>query len=404
MNENMTPSQTNPAASPKNGCGCIFKALAGIAILALALLVASWLLLMHSSVPLRSVASMIEEAGAASHLKVTGVSGSLSSGLSFDKMVWDDGEMADVRVRYSGIMDLIRRKRLILHEVHVGKAVFSASFRDNTTTEEEPASSSQAGGKTSDPPLKLFQIDRLSLNNILIKDNTTGATLEIPKLEWTGFKAENGRLELGKLDAESDHLSINTTAAATMPYDKRFEIAIMPKMHERIRKPIRIVIESGYEGGELIFDLKAFDGALQLSAADGLTRIRTEGLNLADFIDAPLPNQLQLDADIAEPTFTVRAGSFLLGAKSFEIRPTTVSGKETEGTAFLAIHRAGDTEIRYEISEGKEQSFTPVLTSTPAMSPEDIMALLFHDRDFAALPPPDQEKLRKHMTWFSFSR
>lgn len=54
------------------------------------------------------------------------------------------------------------------------------------------------------------------------------------------------------------------------------------------------------------------------------------------------------------------------------------------------------------MTEKQEQSATPVLTSIPAMKPEDLMALLFHDQEFSALPPADQEKLREHMTWFLF--
>ncbi len=36
----------------------------------------------------------------------SGISGSLASGLQFKKMKWDDGEITDVSVRYSGIMDV----------------------------------------------------------------------------------------------------------------------------------------------------------------------------------------------------------------------------------------------------------------------------------------------------------
>ena len=404
---------------PKKGFGCLINTLIGLAVFVVAIVVSVWLIIMHSSLPLRTVTRLIEKGGADSNLKITGVSGSLASGLSFKQVKWDDGEITDMRFRYSGIMDVMRRKELIIYEMHVGSATIDHNFLNDESEEKESKSTdaSSPRGKSTEPPLRLLRIDRVSLNQIIIRNTSTGNTIHIPKIEWTGFKAEKGgALELGNLEADSDHLVIKTSTPPASDYQKRLEITLMPKLDARILKPVRIDAYLGEKDSKAHFDIKAFDETVTFtSGADGNQQIRAEGADLADFIDAPLPNKLNLDASLADPesadsTLTVRSGSFLLGVKSFEIQANTIIGPEQNagGAAFLAQCRTGDTEIRYEIpvseNQENEQSFTVILTSTPAMNPEDLMALVFHDRKFSTLLTPDKEKIRKHMPWFSFSK
>ncbi len=419
---------------PKKGYGCLIKSLIGIAAFAFSIVVAIWLIIMHSSLPLRFVTDLIEDGNSESNLKLSGVSGSLSSGLSFQKVTWNDGEITDMRFRYSGLMDVIRRNELIIHEMHVGSATLNTTFftespektaaegqaqaeaTDDPSSEAVSTDTPAPKGESTEPPLRLLQIDRVSLNQIIIKNPTSGHTITIPKIEWTGFKAEQGaELEFGNLEANSDHLVIKTTNPKESVYQKHVEISLLPKLYASIRKPIRIEAYLGQKDGNPIFDIKAFDQSVHfIQTADGTQQLRATGANLADFLDGPLPNNLQLDATFSKsetpaPTLTVRSGSFLLGTKSFEIQPTTVTGPDDkpEGTILLALHRADDIQIRYEIpvteTKTKDQSFLPVLTSTPTMSPEDLMALLFHNQKFTDIAPADQEKLRQYTTWFSYA-
>jgi hypothetical protein len=402
---------------PKKGGGCLINTLIGLAVFAIAIVAAVWMLIMHTSLPLRFVTKLIEEGGTESNLKITGVSGSLSSGLTFKQVKWDDGEITDMRFRYSGLMDVIRRKELRIQEMHLGSATLQSTFFTDSSeeTQTQATDDSKPNVESSDPPLRLLQIDRVSLNQMIIKNATTGNTITIPKIEWTGFKAEKGaELELGNLEADSDHLVIKTTTPPASDYQKRVEISLLPKLHASILKPIRIDAHIGQKDGKPISDVKAFDETvLFIQTADGTQQLRAAGANLSDYLDAPLPDKLHLDAELTNPdaadaTLTMRGGSFVLGTKSFAIQPTTITGigKNPEGTGFLALCREDDTEIRYEIpvteTKDQQQPFPPVLTSTPAMKPEDLMALLFHSQEFSTLQQNDQEKLRKHMSWFSF--
>ena len=404
-----------PVPAKKTGCGCLLNALIGLSVVVATLALAAWLLLMHSSLPLRGVASMIEGVGSQSHLKVTGISGSLASGLQFNKMKWDDGEISDVRLRYSGIMDVIRRKQLILCEVYVGSALIDTNFQNDKPQAAESPKKSTPEGKPTDWPLRLLQIDRVSLNHLVIKDRASGVTLNIPKFDWTGFKAEKGsKVEFGNLDADSDYLTVKTTGPRSSRYQRRFEVGIMPKMHEGILKPIHIATELGLENGKLIFDLSALDETVRMTVgADGIGRLHAEGANLADFIAGPLPQNLMIDAeagtpDASEPSIKVNGGSFQLGMKSFEIQPTPAEGPQDQAKAsvLLAVSRDTDRQFRYEVSvsDAEHESFKPLLTSTPPMSPEDILATLFHGTAFSSLSLTDQAGVRRRIPWFSFSR
>lgn len=419
MNESFTRQQesfdTNSQPKQKKGCGCGTVLIAFLGCI-VAIIAAIWIIIMHTSVPLRFVADLIEDSSTGSNLELTGLSGSLSSGLNFKKVTWNDGEFTDMRFRYSGLMDVIRRDKLIIYEMHIGSAIIHRDSlvdqTQNTSTTSTTSSSSSSSGSSSEPPLKLLQIDRVSLNKIIIKDRTTGKTINIPKIEWTGFKAQKGTdIQFGDLVANSDHLIIKTSNPPGSIYQKRFEITLLPKLDERILKPIYIDAFLDEIDQKTIYEIKALDETVIITKdKSGNEHIKTKDANLAEFFDAPLPNKLNFEATEStsvsdETTNTINSGSFLLGTKNFEIQPSTITTAKdsTSNPSLTAIHRGGETEIRYEVLMDQPE-FKANLVSTPAMSPENLLALIYHDQEFSKLSAPDQEKIRKHMTWFTFNK
>lgn len=413
MIENNTMNEMNQPTTPqkKKGCGCLLNILGGIVALVVALLVAAWVIVMHTSVPLRAVAGMIESGDPDSHIKITGVSGTLSSGLAFKSMKWDDGELGDVRVKYSGIMDVVRRKKLILHEVRVGKALINITETGEEGDETDSPTEHPTSEKSGEPPLKLFQIDRLTLENIMVKNPATGFSLSIPALEWTGFKAEKGNVAFGKLTADSDHLKLATSDAPDPQYQTRVDGTIMPKMHSLIRKPIRFMVDMGMADERMVFHLKAFEEGLEMvKVTDQTCQINVRGVNLADYFDAPLPQSLALEAVLenagAEENglLDVRGGEFQLGMRKFEIQPAKVDEPVGEQTVVVltAVSRDGESELRYEIVQSGTDG-TPMqrLSGVPPLGPEDTLATVFYGKRFAALAPADQKVVTSRLSWFS---
>jgi hypothetical protein len=91
-----------------------------LVVLAVAVVALCYWATLHTSMPFSTLASMAESAGASSHLRIDGVTGSISSGIGIRSIAWDDGELGDIQVTYNGISDLVTNKQLILHEVRVG--------------------------------------------------------------------------------------------------------------------------------------------------------------------------------------------------------------------------------------------------------------------------------------------
>ena len=418
MNDTLT-YQPEPFERPdkpaKKGCGCGSFIIAFLVFI-VAIIAGIWITIMHTSVPLRFVADLIEDSNKSSNLKLTGLSGSLSSGLNFKKVTWNDGEITDMRFRYSGIMDVINHDELIIHEMHIGSATIhydSTADKSGETENDSSTSSSDSSptstGSSSEPPLKLFQIDRVSLNKIIINDRATGKTIDIPKIQWTGFKAAKGAdIQFGDLVANSDHLVIKTSNPPGFVYQKRFEITLLPKLDDRILKPINIDVHLGEKDKQTVYDIKAFDETVILTKdKSGDQKIKTKDANLADFFDGPFPNKLNFDSTetktATEETITINGGSFLLGTKAFEIQPLSFTKDPSTNPNLIAIHRTGEREIRYEALMN-QKDFKANLTSTPAMSPENLLALIYHDQEFSTLSAQEQDKIRKYMTWFSFAK
>lgn len=417
------PGQTGSAPQGRRGCGCVGTGLIVVAALAVAAVVTGWILLMHSSLPLRAVGSMIETGGADSNVEVHGLSGSLASGLHFDRISWDEGEIEDVRVSYSGPFRFLFRKELILHEVHVGKAHLTADWSfdkesESRTTRERGETRDDWRDSRHDPPaetpLKLFRIDRVSLNDIVLTDRATGVTFSIPSLQWSGFRVAGEEIDFGTLSAESDWFEIETHAPSAEPYQRKFVLTLLPAMNELIRQPLDVTCDLGVEQGDPVFDLRAFGDTARLTVgADQRGRLAVAGLNLADYIDGPLPQNVSLRADVADAGhetgfMRIEGGSFDLGQRTFELEPGTpgLEGDPLEHSILLARSPGDGVEIRYEIpmtgEDEDDGAPVPRLTSTPEMSPERLLAEVFHGADPADLTDEQQARLDGWSGWFRF--
>ncbi len=408
----------------KKGCSCL-GILSAFFLIVISLIAALWILFMHTSYPLKYLANLIEAFGSDSNLKLSKPWGSVSSGIGIKKITWDNGEISDMKFSYSGIMDVMNEKKLIIHEMSIGSARIYTGYgkdsqtdtaSDETTDAQDPSSEPGTTKPSGKQGLKLIQIDRVSLKKITIENRTTGKTIDIPKIEWTGYKAvSGGEVELGNLETKSDHLTIRTTDIKTADYLKKMEIELLPKMNDAFIKPIDIEAMIGYKDGKEIANIRAFDGTLTFEKnAMNAVKFVFRGTNLNEYIDRPLPNQINLEASATDPdqgTFviTMSKGTLVLGQKNFEIQPIvneTIVGSG-ENAKIRAICRDGENEISYEIhfNQNTPSSETKSkLNSSPEMAPEDLMAFIYHNQKFSELDAAQQEKIRKYMKDISFEK
>jgi len=408
MNQNpeiqtIEDSSTSPK---KKGCGCLSLIIGG-SILILALILSIYLVLKHTAIPMRIAASAMAGAEPDAVL-MTGISGSSASGYHIARIESGKNVFEDVRLHTTGMLRMIREKEFIVYDAYVGKARITADFLASDT--ESQSESGDTSSSTRNEDNFYIQIDRLSLNDMVITDSLTGAEISIPKFEWTDFKAGKGKFDIGNIHLESNKLSVQTSKPA--PDQQRIEAAIFPDIHERLLKPITIVAEFHHENNQITGEFQAFDGALSLSDdADGNGKLVVKDLHLADFIDGPLPRDIQINVVMlrseseGEPRKNHLSGSFQLGNVPFIINPVVLT-ESTGAAAMVATGKHGDTKFRYAFTntkEGDEANLKPLLTSEPPMNAEAMLARIFFDAKLNDLDPDTRQTLTEMAEWFRFS-
>lgn len=407
------PTRTGVTPPNRSGCGCVIKVFIGLLLFVLTVLGLIYYVVMHTSWPLQSLTNAIEKHGESVNLRLKGVSGSISSGITIQSADWNAGHVSEIRVKYNGIIDIIRHQRLILSEVHIGKAHLNITGIKAQSDPPEGAAHDDESSAEGKSPLKLFQIDRLSLNNIELKDDATGFLLSIPSVLWIGFKAENGEIEFGELSADSDRLKIETTPSTVAGYQRQVKLLVLPKMHSVIRREINVAIEFGYVDGKLKYRCDAFENRIHLeSKPDESVIVQCRGLNIDEYFAGTMPRELTVDAvrtDVPGTMFhsvEIRGGSFKLGQKRFELRPQTLErydeGSEIQFTA--ATCRDGDIEIDYDLTISGEPNQMPQIrqqvSSRPSMDQREILARIFHGMKASELNDAERKDLDAKSTAF----
>jgi hypothetical protein len=179
---NEYPSWRQYAGEPrrKKGCGCMALAI-GAATLLVGVPAVAWLVLMHSALPLHLVASALRKTEPAL-VVMNGISGSISSGFRVARIESGGSVFEDVRFHSPGILQMIHRGELIVHDLHIGKARVIADFtplkpadevREKTTDLNEKTTDLESSGNSNG---FYFQLDRVSLNDIVFTDRVSGTT------------------------------------------------------------------------------------------------------------------------------------------------------------------------------------------------------------------------------------
>ncbi len=396
-----------PVPQQKSGC---LKWFIGFLIFILLGIVGIWVTLKHTSLPLRALASMIEKTGEPVGLKIEGVGGSVNSGISLKSVTWDGGELQDVRFRYSGLNRLMDDKELIIEEMHVGKAVIESVW-DDGTVQDELTSGQTEGEGAADEQLRLFRIDKLTLNNLTFKDLNSERSLHIALISWTGLHVEGNKTEFGELQVKSDLVDIQT-GKAEAPFQKTFQIAFKAGPSGYVLKPFEVTAKAGQVGEKMISEVSGFEGLVTIASQQNETeRFVCNGVNLADYLDMPLPQGLTLEAEVRFAAdemanhVTLKGEPFRLGLRTFEIQAVDMDlppvDQRTEPLFLEAICREGGRVVRYRLSieDMDKGKAVPILVSEPAMSQEDLMAWIYFDKANAELTPEEQAKVTRYLGW-----
>jgi hypothetical protein len=402
--------------------------LLGLGVLLVALVAGLYYAVMHTSLPFKMVESMLADAGTNGDFKVEGISGSIADGFKIKSIRWDEngtnpGEIRDVRVAYNSFWDLLGGHQVILKEIYIGRAHLDITGMEgiatNATTQTtfHPSRRGPGPGQRFQRNSGLFQIDRIGIEDVFITNRVTGFSLIIPAMEWTGFKASNGKVELGQLKVESDRLKIATVPGRTVDiggqqvsFQKKLNGTLLPALHKTIRHPIDFTLDAGTVKGKLIWRLTAFNGHLDAyQGADRTGYIRCQDLDLTAYFGASAPQALTVQGLINDKGengdwLKLNSGSFRLGLADFEVRPhePEPGQAETQIGALRAFSRMGDEEFTYQLTIPDEiWKLRQTLEAKPSMSPPDTISRVFFGKRYADLTTDQQADVNKKLPGFS---
>jgi hypothetical protein len=435
---------------PRNWTKVVAFVLGGLALLFVALLSAGYYVVMHTSAPFKMIESMLSQGGTNEPFKVEGVSGSIAKGFRIKSITWGEqdkgaSQIEDVRVLYSNFWELMGGRRVIFKEIHIGKAHLDVTGIEelmsptNSVDSEVEGTNEDGTNAVTQPNVSvwsnspawrtsarrrparrlgndLFEIDKLSVEDVFITNRVTGFSLSVPAVEWKGFKAMGQKVELGELTINSDRLKVETKAGETVAvngeqvtFQKKLEGTILPRLHKSVRQPISFRIDAGHTGSSLVWRLSSFEGRLEAyRGADDRGFVSCRDADLTAYFDAPVPEHLIAEATMKrEGTRTavkLGKGSFMLGVSRFDIPPQ--QWEKTEGVVatnhLIAVNRSGDSVISYNLLMPDEPwKAEQRLTSEPFMTSEDLLARVFYGKNFGDLGLEEQKALETKKAGFA---
>jgi hypothetical protein len=428
--------------------------LGSLAVLFIALMFSAYYVLMHTAVPFRMVAGVITEAGTNQNLRIDGVSGSISKGFVVKAITWgekdkDANQIKDVRVLYGSFWDIMSGRKIVIKQVHVGKAHLDVTGIEQVlwptnsvgldgmdendeegtnVTVQTPAMINtnlfvsrhrygrlqrhQSPGFAQN---RLIQVDEFSIEDVFLTNQTTGFGLSVPAIQWKGFKAQGQNVELGQLTIDSDRLKVETkegeeveVGGQKIKFQTRLEGTVLPLLHKSVRQPIAFTIDAVHTGTNLAWRLSSFDGKLEAyQAGDDTGFLHCRDTDLKAYFQAPLPEHLTANLAMThkgtKQIVKLGKGSFNLGQSRFEIQPQQWEKKEMPSTNHLtALGKAGDATVTYHLFLPHQPwALEQRLTCEPAMQPQELLAKVYYAKTFDDLSEADQKVVQTNKSAFS---
>ena len=226
------------------GCGCFATGCGIVALLFMTMCVGSYIVTMHSSIPLALIKAALEEDG---NVQVEGLRGSISSGFEIDTLRFQSeeefeewNELRDIKFTYNGFVNLLRTRRILIEEASIGSATIYANIdgdEDDASFDFDAEAFAREFAKewselqdelqkNSSNDLKELRIDLISAQDIVVIDPRTEKRLEFQKAEFRGYHMLDGRIRnIGNLQVVSDQIDLKTSKSLRFP-EERFARAI----------------------------------------------------------------------------------------------------------------------------------------------------------------------------------
>ncbi len=416
---NVTPPPISGGTNKKGCLGCVGM-LVGVPVV---LLLIGYLVLFHTSLPLKWAGGMIEDGmdSDGPSIELRGVGGSISSGLKVKEIIVGGDEGGSVieglKIQYTGPFDSYRNRQLILEEVSTERSTFvvgSNFFKDmveeddeekketDKTPDDEPEN--QSGGEGEG--LKLFELRKLNLKDSKFVSSDGELDVDIPLVRLSGLKIEGDEFALEDLEIVSDGISVElhdaepaTIEGQLVPFTRQVKGKILPELHPLVKSEIDFSLEMGSLEGAAASRILVFDGAWYQSVLPGgKSRVEFKDFNLGDFMDVGgliLPEHFTMRAQESDNTVTIGKGEFFLGKTNFQILQQQVDADDPKA-AIRSSAAVGDYQITATVRPAKEQVWPPVaveLASKPQLKRPELLAQIYFQITYEELEPDQKSRI-----------
>lgn len=398
-------SQSQSQDQPKKK-GCSLGCLALLVGVPIALLIAGYTTLFHTSLPLKWLAGSIES----DSVSVTGVSGSISSGFGVEKLTISgesgDSTVEGINFRYSGLIDSISNDQFVIEEISVKSTDIIADNDAFQSSSENDGASEPFENSTTSSGLKLFELQKLSITNTRYRTADGEIDVHIPAIRLEGLKLAGDNFELAKLEVVSDALVVNLADAAPeeiegqlMPFKRRIFGKVLPKIHPLVISEIDFNIEFAAMAGAVKSRVTAFQDAYQQTMLpDGSSIVRFTSFNLGQYMDTKnfvIPENLTATARETENVVKLEAGEFFLGKTRFEIREQEIDTSDPE-VAILCLAQVEGLVIEVRLKPGEESVWPPLsveLDSKPKMAQPELLAQIYFQSGYESLTVEEKTRI-----------
>ncbi len=403
--------------------GCLIT----VVILIVVFFVGGFIVIFHTHVPLHIVASLLSQNEA---LEITGVSGSLSSGIGVEKISYkhEDGNISrveDVAFQYE-----IKSDTLAIKDIHVKHAYFyvypkiTKNSKENEKKDDEFGDDTEEFGdytETYNQSGNLI-IENIDINDVTIETPSLGKKVHLDRFYLSGFEVRDEKVTLGDLVIASDYLDFSmkplqpSEDGNIQPNSYKMQGAFKEGLHESLVQTITLSGQLDLLDQENIdFIINAVENKIQIKGTGN-----DQQYNLAMTVNQLTPksyiktmpsfqdininyiiNAHKDGTSLSEEEVSM-TGQFKIGKHTFTLLPFHKKDQKTKDLQTIATSESNGVRYYLNLDFDKlDKSSSPLtLISEPPESLSHILSVLMFDKSFDALNASEAELLKQEMNFY----
>jgi len=420
--QSFDPGSMDDAPNKPRGClGCLGSFLGVLLVLLLAAHIVIW----HTPVPLRILASLSTNDRS---VRIGSISGSLARGARVeDVQITDEhgniSRIGKAGIRHNSPWDMYTRRRIVIRELYVQQAhiFYSPSPGtgdpvDRQDPPEEPDASGTEPEKpdasgtesrepdaadTGDEPfdfpswLDRIAIGRVELTDVVLEDRDSGDTVEVASLTLEDLELTPDQFSLGPIALQSSHLdfrmepaTFHSRAAETLQQPVVLSGVLKPEKFDTLRDPLAFSVHLDLHGSNVERgEFRLYDDAviLRLASKDAHTEgtLMVQDLDLQRYHPDWYVTALSIDATFVQEDkgerllIALSGGGFEMGRARFTVDATELELTEHQTEPVILTASAPDpgADLRMSISP-EAATMSDIVFSLVARDGRSLQALL----------------------------